>query len=57
MRKLEERKEEDKMVVDVGGRNYPGSRFGTGKEMEKGEEEECWEKMEGNSDTDDERKV
>ena len=45
------------MVVDVGGRIYPGSRFGTGKEMEKGEVEECWEKMEGNSDTDDERKV
>ena len=45
------------MVVDVGGRIYPGSRFGTGKEMEKGEEEDGWEKMEGNSDTDVEREV
>ena len=57
MRKLKESKEEDKMVVEVGGRIYPGSRIGTGKEMEKGEVDECWEKTEGNSDTDDERKV
>ena len=27
---------------------YPGWRFGAGKEMEKGELEESWEKMSGN---------
>ena len=27
---------------------YPGWRFAAGKEMEKGEEEESWEKMSGN---------
>ena len=33
-----------------GGRRgcYPGWRFAAGKEMEKGEEEESWEKMSGN---------